>query len=116
MSVFSEIPFPEEIGQDTLLLTRLQGKLVDIHGAPVSAAVKVALNKRVSRYKTKTNISGAEQETFSDEHTGDWFIDLADSFNMTPDTYYRITINEQVFRKNLPDFPLQISLNQLEDY
>lgn len=116
MSVFSEIPFPEDIGQDTLLLTRLQGKLVDIHGQPVSASIKIVLNKRVSKYKTKTNISGAEQETLSDENTGDWFIDLADSFNMTPDSYYRITINEKVFRKNLPDFPPQISLNQLENY
>ncbi len=116
MSVFSEIPFPEEIGQDTLSPIRLQGKLVDIHGAPVSASIRVALNKRVSRYKTKTNISGAEQETFSDENDGSWFLDLADSFNMTLDSYYRITINEKVFRKNLPDFPPQISLNQLEDY
>ncbi len=115
MTVFSEIPFPEEIGQDTINLTKLQGNLFDIHGNPLSESVKVALNKRVTKYKTKTNISGQEQETTSDE-TGRWSFDLPDSFNMTPDSYYRITLNEKVFRKNLPDFPIQTSLSQLEDY
>jgi hypothetical protein len=115
MSVFSEIPLPEEIGQDTLLQTRLKGRLVDISGDPVSASVKIALNKRVTKYKTKTNVNGDEQEVLSDAN-GDWSVDLADSSNMTPDSYYRITINEKVFRKTLPDFPPETSLSQLEDY
>lgn len=115
MTVFSEIPFPEEIGQNTVNLTRLQGNLFDIHGNSLSESVKVSLNKRVTKYKTKTNISGEEQETTSDA-SGRWSFDLPDSFNMTADSYYRITLNEKVFRKTLPDFPIQNSLGQLEDY
>lgn len=116
MTVFSEIPLPEEIGQDTLWLTKLQGRLLDIHGRPVPGSVKASLNKRVAKYKTKTHISGAEQEISADEITGFWSLDIPDNFNMTPDVYYRLTINEQVFRKNLPDFPTQINFNDLEDY
>lgn len=116
MTVFSEIPFPEDIGQDTLWLTGLEGCLLNIHGDPVRESVRAGLNKRVGKYKTRTSVSGAEQETFSDENTGYWSLDIADTFNMTADVYYRVTINQEILRKNLPDFPTQISLNQLEDY
>lgn len=116
MSVFSIIPLPEEIGQDTLLQTRLKGSVFDIHGNPLSVDIGVALNKRVTRYKTKTNVAGEEQMIQSDENDGSWFFDAAESFGMTSDSYYRITINEMVFRKNLPDFPPEISLNQLKNY
>jgi len=115
MSGFSIAPFPEAFGEDTVLIITLKGKVLDFFGNPVETEVEIGLNKRSTGYKDDIQLSGAAK-TVATETDGSWFMDLPDSFNMTPDAYYRISINEFVFRKNLPDYPLEIYLNELEDY
>lgn len=114
--VFSFIPFPEEIGRDTLNQVDLEGFIYNIHGQPIATTIKAGLNKKESSYKDNFNLSGTEIETISDETTGVWAFLLPDNFFMPPDSYYRLTLNDVIFRKFLPDFPPQNSLNQLEDY
>jgi len=114
--VFSFIPFPEDIGRDTLNQVDLEGFVYDIHGQPVTTTIKIGLNKKESAYKEDFNLSGDEIETTSDEITGGWTFLLPDNYFMPPDSYYRLTLNDVIFRKFLPDFPPRNSLNQLEDY
>jgi hypothetical protein len=115
MSGFSIVPFPEAFGDDTVRLVTLKGKIFDFFGNPVETDVEIGLNKRSTGYKEHTQLSGAAK-TVSTETDGSWNADLPDSFNMTPDAYYEIAINEFVFRKNLPDYPPETYLNELEDY
>jgi hypothetical protein len=115
MSVFSPFAFPEDIGRETLSTVRLTGAVYDFFGVPVQVEIEAGLNKRVTQYKNTFQLSGDPRSVESGVD-GVWFMDLPDSFNMTPDSYYRIVINDQVLRKNLPDFPPEISLNELEDY
>lgn len=114
--VFSKIPFPEEIGQDTINKIDLTGRVIDFFGNPESLPVKVELNKNETAYKTQFNLGGAGIETVSDPSDGSWTALIPDNFFMPLDSYYRITINDVIFRKFLPDFPPQNSLNDLEDY
>ena len=113
--LYSPFPFPEDIGRDTLNVVRLSGMVYNFFGVPVQVDVEAGLNKRVTQYKNSFQLSGEPLETESDG-SGAWFFDLPDSFNMTPNSYDRVTINERVFRKSLPDFPLENYLNDLEDY
>jgi hypothetical protein len=108
--------FPEEIGQDTLNQVDLLGYAFDIHGQPVDLSVKIRLNKPETSYKNQFNLSGAELRATPDDISGLWGFLLPDNFHMPLDSYYRIEINGRVFRKFLPDFPPENSLNLLEDY
>ncbi len=116
MSVFGLFEFPERFGEETLNQVDLEGYIFDIHGQPVAVDILAGLNKAETAYKTQFNLSGAEQTVQSDESTGRWTILLPDNFHMPLDSYTRITINSEVFRKFLPDFPPQNTLNALEDY
>ena len=115
MTVFSLPPYPEDIGQDVLDSVILNGNIFDIHGAPVETDIKVALNSPASRYKTQFALEGDPVAATSTPE-GKWSIDLPPNSDMRADSYYRITLNKRIFRKNLPDFPYQQNLNQLEDY
>lgn len=116
MSVFSFIPFPEDLGEETMNLVEVKGFIHNIHGQPLPAVVKAGLNKEETSYKTQFNLSGEELETTADETDGSWSLLLPDNFHMPLDSYYRFTINDVVHRKFLPDFPPQNSLNNLDDY
>jgi hypothetical protein len=116
MSVFTLFVFPEDIGEETINEVELQGNIFDLHGRPVAANVSAGLNKTETAYKTQFNLSGAPQTVQSDESTGYWSILLPDNFYMPSDSYSRITIKKEVFRKFLPDFPPENSLNALDDY
>jgi len=101
---------------ETQDLITLQGNIFDIEGNPLETEVSLALNKKVTKYKTKISVSGEEQIVQSSDVDGSWSINLTETTNMTPDTYYRITINESVFRKRLEDTPATQNLNDLVDY
>lgn len=116
--VFSPLAFvfPEDLGEENINQIELKGSIFDIHGQPLAATVKVGLNKKESIYKTQFNVSGEEIETTADESSGEWSILIPDNYHMPLDSYTRITINDVVYRKFLPDFPVENLLNLLEDY
>ncbi len=114
--LFSYDYFPEEIGRDTLNQVDLSGYAFDIHGVPIDVPIKAGLNKPQTRYKDQFNLSGAELEALPDSSSGRWTLLLPDNFHMPLDSYSRIDVNGVIFRKFLPDFPSENSLNLLEDY
>jgi hypothetical protein len=116
MSVFSLVPYPEDIGQDIIETIYLSGYVYDILGNPLEEEVAAELNKRASRYKDQFTIDGTRRIVVSDSADGSWLIELPDNSNMPPDSYYRFEINEKIIRKVLQDYPLDQVLNQLEDY
>jgi len=97
-------------------LVTLQGFIFDIEGNPLETEVSIALNKIVTKYKDTLSVSGEEQILVSSDVSGAWSISLTETTNMTPDSYYRITINEIVFRKRLESAPALQNLNDLVDY
>lgn len=114
--IFSPIEYPENVGQEVIDIVALEGMLIDIFGEAVSDfPVSAALNKPITGYKSKSQVSGATRDFQTDE-TGYWNADLADSDNMTPDSYYRFILNDRMFLKRLPDYPLSHAFNDLEDY
>ena len=116
MPVFSPIEYPEDVGQEVIDIVALEGLVIDIFGDPISGAdVTAALNKPITGYKQKSQVAGAAR-TFQTDESGAWSAELAESDQMTADSYYRFTINERVFLKRLPDFPLSHFFNELEDY
>lgn len=101
---------------ETQDLVVLQGFIFDIEGNALKTEVSIGLNKKVTKYKTTLSVSGEEQIVESSDVDGSWSISLTETTNMTADTYYRITINQTVFRKRLESAPALQNLNDLVDY
>ena len=112
---FSFPPYPEDFGNELPETIVLSGKIFDIEGNPVSTSVHVSLNTQAAQYQTQYTYVGFLQIP-TDSVTGRWFTELPDTTQMRADIYYRFTINGRVFRKSLPDFPLEAAFNDLQDY
>jgi hypothetical protein len=116
MTVFSLVPYLEDIGQEILETVLVKGYVYDIHGNPVEEEIDIRLNKNASQYKTQFTVDGETFTVDSDPADGGWSILLPDNSNMPSDSYYRFTINAETVRKSVPDYPLEHVLNQLDDY
>lgn len=113
--IINRIDFPEIIGVQTIAKVDVKGNIFDLSGEPVDKPLLAGLNKPSTRYKNQHQISGAAKQIDSDED-GAFTARLVETTSMTPDSYYRLEINGEIFRKIIPDFPLSLDFNDLLDY